>query len=81
MDKIEMVAALLERIRAEEEKKRKYNQVKESAIKKASYAKERHYLEFMEWSQPMPSNDKVKEACKLARALLLEVSKEAKSVY
>lgn len=79
MDKLEMVFALLNRIKAEEEKKQEYKHAMDIAKIEAKKS-DKHYWNYLKWDQTMPSNDKVKDACKMARALLLEISKDAKPV-
>ena len=76
--KIEAVGVLIKRIKTEEEKKIAFNKSKEIAIEKAG--KDGYYWHCIEWNDSMPSNEKIKDACKMARALLLEISKESKTI-
>lgn len=80
MDKLEMVAALVERIREEEIKKKRYLEILKEADRADSWEQSVAIWK-KEWgNNPRPSNKQIKDSCKFARQLLLEISKESKAV-
>lgn len=75
MNKIAMVRYLLDEIEAEKELHRKFELAEEKARKEAEQ-NEGNYWSYFGWEGRQPTRSRIEDNCKLARRLLIEISRE-----
>lgn len=78
-NKLIMIRFLLDEIEIEQDKKIRYDAEKKRASVEAEKTGKSRWQCF-EWDEPCPTKIRIEEDCKIARRLLLDVSKEVHNV-
>ena len=74
--KIEIVRYLLDEIEVEQDKVKRYEAEQQRARKEADKTG-KSWWQCEKWNEPYPHKTRITENCKVARRMLLELSKEA----
>ena len=74
--KIEIVRYLLDEIDVEQDRIRRYEAEKRRARKEADKTG-KHVWQCEKWNEPYPRKVRIAENCKLARRILLDITKES----
>lgn len=72
--KTDVIRFLLDEIDAEQDKIERYNAEVKRAKEEAGL--DWNWLKFLRWNESIPRKSRIADNCKLARRLLLEISKE-----
>jgi hypothetical protein len=76
MNKLEVIKFLLQEIKKEQDKIKRYNIAEIEANEKAKDDDKHSAWYYMKWDESQPSKNKIKDYFKMIRRLTLEIEKE-----